>query len=86
MGKYFPIFLTYFIFVQCIISVCAKPLFMPWDFVHRNSVLRVIAAGQIVENIAYEFEIRWSVSSIVDQCPSVVFHTLSIFLHKIESL
>lgn len=86
MGKYFPIFLTSFIFLQCVISLCAKLLFMSWRFVHRNSVLHVIAAGQIVEHTAYEFEIHWSVSSIVEQCPCVVFHILLIFLHKIESL
>jgi len=86
VGKYFPIFLTSFIFVECIISLCAKPLFMSWHFVHRNSILHVMAAGQIVEHTAYEFEIRWSVGSIVDQYPWIVFHILSIFLHKIESL
>ena len=85
MGKYFPIFRTSFIFVECIISLCAKPLFMSWYFVHRNSILLVIAARQIVEHSANEFEIHWSVSSIVDQCPCVVFHSLSTFLHKIQS-
>lgn len=48
----FPIFLTSFIFVQCIISLCAKPLFMSWHFVRRNSVLHVIAAGLLM-NLKY---------------------------------
>jgi len=85
VGKYFPTFLTSFIFVECIISLCAKPLFMSWHFVHGNSILHVIAARQVVEHLTYEFEIHWSVSSIVDQYPCVVFHSLSIFLHKIQS-